>query len=88
MAPKGNNTLKPDNTILIDYKQSHNADKQELSQIDSVLEQAEQELLAMIQTREVNELAKRLEIEAIKNKKLTLSDRVTKNKEILGETEE
>ncbi len=34
MAPKGNKTLRPDNLILVDFKKSHNDDKQELSQIE------------------------------------------------------
>lgn len=85
MALKGNKTLKPDNVILVDYKKAHNDDKQELAQIDGVLLAAEAELDAMIQAREANELAKRIEIDAIKKKKIALVDRVAKNTEIIGE---
>jgi len=87
MAPKGNKTLKPDNTILIDYKKSHNDDKQELAQIDGDISDAEAELTVIISDYESESLAKRLEIIGLKEKKLTLSDRVAKNKQILGEDE-
>lgn len=77
--------LKPDNVILVDYKKAHNEDKQELAQIDTVLADAEVELQLMIDKYESDSLAKRVEIKVIKDKKLTLSDRVGKNTEIIGE---
>lgn len=84
---KGNKTLKPDNTIVVDLKKRHNDAKAELLVIDDKIAaktvQLEEFLEAKANNQEESQI--RAELAALKEKKVFLTALVPEDQQILGE---
>jgi len=91
MAPKGNKTLKPDNTIVVDLKKRHNEAKAELLVIDDNIAAKYSELEAFLEAKANNQAQEeaqlRAELAALKEKKIFLTTLIPEDKQILGEDE-
>ena len=83
-----NKVVKPtksDKEIVAAFRKNHNDNKKELDEIDGIIENAEKEHVDLSKQAEQEFMARRMNLGALKLRKVELINQVSKDLQTLGE---